>query len=75
MGIGGEQVDQCPHGRDGRPPLLLRCKVQFQRANGINFHEIRCLSSLFTMEEVLPIEPLVPLPTMSVPALMVVVPL
>ena len=31
---GCEKVDQSPHGRDGHAPLF-RCKVQFQRDNGI----------------------------------------
>ncbi len=32
---GCEKVDQSPHGRDGHAPLFFRCKVQFQRDNGI----------------------------------------
>ncbi|NBR49703.1 hypothetical protein EBU02_12850 [bacterium] len=30
-----EQTGPSPHGRDGHAPFLLRCKVQFQRTNGL----------------------------------------
>jgi hypothetical protein len=33
---GCEQVDQCPHGRDGHSPFLLRYKVSFQSDIGIS---------------------------------------
>jgi hypothetical protein len=43
-GIGCDQLGQSRHGRDDHAPLLFRCKVQFQRGNGLKHSLLRSIS-------------------------------
>ena len=48
---GCEQVDQCPHGRDGHAPFSCGFKVSFQRDNGITDSMLTCGSEIMACRD------------------------